>query len=262
MAGGGGQAGGRIVAAPAAALQIHFGPGVQVGLFLVGGSGFVAANEACGDADGSRRGGEQHHQIAAGSGFEAERDFGRMRRPGVAHLVAESFEKPAVEHGEEFERVASGSRGGRCGKLADGGRRLRRLHIRRQRRGHGFRIHRRERQHARRGNVIKRILAQGFDCKFALDAPFGQLAIEPRLHCHVAVLIQAVAAAGRHGRDIEPIGEQALRAVIPRAQPESVGFEKNRAVVEVLGRVVDLDSHGARLRTTAGSESHRRAGKP
>ena len=72
--GGDGEGAGRVVAAPASAFQVDFGPGVEIAVFLQRGVAFVTADEAGGESEGTAGGTEKYGEVAAGA-FAVPQDF-------------------------------------------------------------------------------------------------------------------------------------------------------------------------------------------
>ena len=67
MGSGDGESAGRVVAAPAGAFQVDFGPGVEIAVYLQRGVAFVTADETGGESEGAAGGAEEHGEVAAGA---------------------------------------------------------------------------------------------------------------------------------------------------------------------------------------------------
>ena len=75
---------------------------------------------------------------------------------------------------------------------------------------------------------MERVVAQGFQGKAARQGEFGGDGVKPRTNHGIAVLIEALGAAERRGRDVERPRLQPLRRVFAGPQADDMGFQVDR----------------------------------
>ena len=253
------QARGRIEADPAGARQKDFAPGVQVGevALRAGGAGErldvgheldqIAGNEARGEPEVAQDLHQQPGRVAARPALLAQRLFRRLHAGLQADHVADGALHALVERDEEVDagRRPAHDAGDEGAELRPALRGLRQVQIGLQFValpafvfvGEGLGVGFEE--------EIEGIDHRHLGPQIDLDAQFARLFREDEARQIVGLRVLLPVDEMRGRRDLQRIGEDRRARVRRRAQADDLRRERDRAVVAVMGDVVesDLDGH-------------------